>query len=130
MCIDKDFRLLIAEYRVGSPVIVGGKNTIVKRLPDGTGPIDGYIVSGDALNHTKEELKPVPLNEDFFRRHNSIFKHELGMYTCVGNTHVLTINKNYNCTIDTKEYGIVNTHELLNIMKDICNISILIPDGQ
>lgn len=128
----EDIKRIVAEasdYRINSPVFVDGQETYVTSIPDGKGVIDGYTVSSDTFCHSREELEPVPLKENFFLRHNSIFKKEGALYTCRGNSHVLSVTKDNICIVDAKEFGHVHKHELLYIMKELCNISIPTPDN-
>ena len=128
----EDIKKIIAEasdYRIGSPVIIDGRETYITTIPDGKGIIDGYTVSGDTLCHAKDELEPVPLKESFFLRHNSIYIQEDDLYTCKGNSHVLSVTRDNSCIVDAIECGHVYKHELLYIMRKLCNICIPTPDN-
>lgn len=119
-------KLKYKKYTVFSPVTVNGQEVFVTRLPKGGD--DSFLVSGDSFCHPIEELQPIPLDKAFFERHPDIFKRVNDVYEHYGNSHVVTIDDNSMCLIDGKEYGYVYRHELINILDDLCNCHILLPD--
>ena len=119
-------KAMLSRYRLFSPVMVGGKEAYVTRLPkDGD---DSYLVSGDSYCHSIDEIQPIPLDAAFFDRHSEVFQKVNGVYECSGNSHVVTVDGKSICSVDGKEYGYVYRHELINILDDICNNHVLLPD--
>lgn len=122
---DSCFEEHIRGFRIGSPVMVDGRKTFIKSLPSGGGcKIDGYSVYGDSNCHKKDELKPIPLDDAFFQRHESIFyKSGLG-YEYKNDQHILSVTIAGDCRIDDKEFSQIHRHELKTILNELFGISI------
>jgi hypothetical protein len=116
------------EFRVGSPVIVNGNKTYVKSVPDNKGSIDGYIVANDATIYAKTSLDPIPIEDSFFRRHSNIFQNNNGVYECQNKGHVISVDDQAFCLIDGVKYGQVKQHELVNILEEVYDIHLPVPD--
>lgn len=116
----------ISRFRLFSPVMVGGKETFVTKLPkDGD---SSFFVSGDSSPHSREAIQPIPLDKAFFDRHPEVFQIVDGVYEHSGNSHIVTIDCNSMCSIDGEEFGYVYRHELIIILEDLFNHHILLPD--
>ncbi len=116
------------EYRVGSPVKVNGNRTYVKSVPDKKGTISGYQIANDATIYPKTSLAPIPIEDSFFQRHSDIFQNNNGVYECRNKGHVISVEPKSVCYIDRTEYGQVQQHELVNILEEVCEIHLSVPD--
>ena len=128
---DSAFRNRICSFRIGSPVQRGGKRTFKTELPcDINVAINGYKVFNDPTCHSIEDIEPIPLDEDFFLRHEEIFIPKKEVYDCFKNKHDVTITKKeFICFIDGEEYGPIKRHEIKALLEDLCGISIPVFDG-
>lgn len=113
------------KYRVGNPVIVDGKGTFIKELPNSyQGSISGYIVYGDPFIKHIGELSPVPINDDFLKLYKSHKAQDptRTFYSFIGNGNVVEyFPETKECVINGKAYGKLDgVHELINIIHDKC----------
>lgn len=114
-------------YRVGNLVLVNGKETFIKEIPnEKQGAIKGYYVLGDPYVKQQDDLEPVPIRENFLKHYKEYREYNEGrpFYAFIGNGHVVEyFNETGECSIDASEGIHVNgVHELINMVEDNCGL--------
>jgi hypothetical protein len=126
---NEELRKYVSNYHRGSPVMIKGRKLFVTEEPQNGNELKYFKVFGESFTYQSEDFEPVALDEDFFNRHKDLFQEAAGLREFRGNHHILSVSKDYVCTIDGKEYGYVLTHELITLLESYCGIHIPYFDG-
>lgn len=118
-------------YRVGNLVLVNGKETFIKEIPnEKQGAIKGYYVLGDPYVKQQDDLEPVPIRENFLKHYKEYREYNEGrpFYAFIGNGHVVEyFPETRECSIDGGAgLTLDGIHELINIVKDNCGLHITV----
>ena len=108
------------EYRIGSPVCVGGKATVIEQLPKDDKDPFGYKVSGLADGVPLADINPIVATPDVLSYFG--FTREKGSWVYEANKHVVILGDDLGCSIDgCFKDNITFLHELKNILSDNCD---------
>lgn len=104
-----------------------GKETFITEVPNSEqGEIRGYHVYGDAFVKQLDELKPVPINDEFLKCFKEYRENNEGrpFYAFIGNGHVVEcFPETRECSIDGGNGVTLDwRHELINVVKSICGL--------
>ena len=122
LCVTSDFR----SYRQGNPVVNSGKVRFIKEVIKNNDRIVGYSVHEDGNMVTEEQISPLSINDGFLRGIKSCKRLSDGSYVFNGNENRIDFfPDSHVCTVQlTLNTEITNIHELMNLVKDVCNIDL------
>ena len=115
----------ITDYRIGNPILVKGKVTTIKDLPQKNDDAFGYKVTNSADGVQKDEITPIPIDEKILKHYGFTFDGIADFWSYKVGGHEVRIelydNNNACCHISgNKKVKISYLHELFNLLYDEC----------
>lgn len=120
--IFSDFR----SYRKGNPVIVGGEVKLIKSVSMNNNEIQGYTVHENGNMILKDHILPLKIDGHFLHGIQNHRREADGSYVFKGNSNRIDFfPDNSVCTVQlTINLEINGIHELMNLVKDVCEIDL------